>query len=133
MKNLPTFQEFLNESITINEAKRESSHDFSDSTYSIKGEGGPDGAHPDASKYFLEFFKVKNEKDILGIQSEDMGENDKIDAELEKLEAIKDFKSDKNLDDIEKATGAAGEIVFSKSTGVLKIADYGIESYFWKK
>jgi hypothetical protein len=133
MKNILSFNEFVNES-KLNEAKRESSHDFSESTYSIKGEGGPDGAHPDASKYFLEFFKVKNEKDILGIQSEDMGEIDnKIDAELEKIEAIKDFKSDKKLDDIIDSTGAAGEVAFSKSTGVLKIADYGIESYFWKK
>ena len=117
MKNILSFNEFVNES-KLNEAKRESSHDFSESTYSIKGEGGPDGAHPDASKYFLEFFKVKNEKDILGIQSEDMGEIDnKIDAELEKIEAIKDFKSDKKLDDIIDSTGAAGEVAFSKSTG----------------
>ena len=123
MKNMRTFNEFLNEGFAKSEYNAEDSYLGS-------------GDYPKTLEALAKYFGVSSPKDILVLNTE----NDAGSRELDKCMNISDwFQTNQNfaklkaLQKVSDSEEAGASWLASKKTGVIKAEDYGITNYFFKK
>ena len=130
MKNLQSFEDFVNES--LNEAMK-----FHKAGYTA--DNSFFGHEPSLKKAGKELAKFLGAKDLKGVKSLSTEDTPASDAEpgtvfddFEKeFDSIRDFVAVHNeLPEVSKEI--PGGIYYSKKEKVLKLDDYGITVYFWK-
>ena len=119
MKNLQSFNEFVNEG-------------FANSDYTAEDSYLGSGDYPKTLAAMAKYFGVKSPKDILVLNTED----DAGSRELKKVMEIIDWNDDSKLKSLQKISDsedAGAAWLASKKTDVIKAEDYGITNYFFKK